>query len=371
MRRLGSLAAVAIAAALAAAGPALAEDLSREDLLQALKQRDEAIAALEKRVAALESAAHAAPVVNAAPPATAAPSPVAAVAEAASGDDEAALQAISRGLIERGLLLLPTGAVEVTPTLSYSYRAKQGLALVDTPEGISTVTDERVRDDSVQALLGLRLGLPWSSQLDIKARYGWMGESQALGDGTRKSRSSFGLGDVELALSHQFLAEGRNVPTLIGALTARIPTGADPFRTAAGAALANGEGTYQAGARVTALKSIDPMVLFASLSYATNLARRESYGRVHPGDEIALQVGASLAVSPSTSFSVSFLQDFRNDTIVDKATIAGSDQVASVLQFGLDQVLTRNILLDVTVGVGVTRDAPDYVFAVSLPVRFR
>jgi hypothetical protein len=344
-----------------AASPAIAQELSREDLLQALKQRDAAIAALEKRVAALETTASTAP----------APSPVAAVAQAAAGDEDAGLQAISRGLIERGALLLPTGSVELISTLSYSNTIKQGLALVDTPEGISTVTDERARDDGVQAILGARLGLPWRSQLDIKVPYGWMGESQALGDGTRKSRSSTGVGDVELDLSHQFLTEGRHRPDLIGALTFRFPTGGDPFRTATGAALANGGGAYQGGLKVTALKSFDPMVLFASLSYAASLPVRESFGRVRPGDEIALQLGGSLAVSPDTSLSVSFLQDFRTDTTVDKAPIGGSDQVASVVQFGLDQVLSRNILLDVSVGVGVTRDAPNYTFAVSLPIRFR
>jgi hypothetical protein len=34
-------------------------------------------------------------------------------------------------------------------------------------------------------------------------------------------------------------------------------------------------------------------------------------------------------------------------------------------------VLTPQLLLDLTLGVGLTRDAPDYTVQVSLPYRFR
>ena len=76
-----------------------------------------------------------------------------------------------------------------------------------------------------------------------------------------------------------------------------------------------------------------------------------------------------MSVSPNASLSLSLIQDFRDRTTFDGAGIAGSDQLASVLQFGVDQVLTRKLLLDVSLGVGLTRDAPDYTLMVSLPIR--
>jgi hypothetical protein len=39
--------------------------------------------------------------------------------------------------------------------------------------------------------------------------------------------------------------------------------------------------------------------------------------------------------------------------------------------FGIDQVLNARVLVDLTLGVGVTRDAPDYSFMISLPIRLR
>lgn len=52
-------------------------------------------------------------------------------------------------------------------------------------------------------------------------------------------------------------------------------------------------------------------------------------------------------------------------------TVRGSDGTAAVAQIGFDQVLSSRALLDVTFGIGLTRDAPDYSLIVSLPIRFR
>ena len=48
----------------------------------------------------------------------------------------------------------------------------------------------------------------------------------------------------------------------------------------------------------------------------------------------------------------------------------GSDRVSSVLQIGANSVLGSNLLLDLTVGIGLTHDAPDYQVLLSAPVRF-
>jgi hypothetical protein len=367
--------------ALAGAAPAYGQAMNQDELLKALKQRDDAIAALEKRVAALEAREG-----SAVPSATAAGAPATAIATlpapghgaasasasvgAGVSDDDAALQAISRGLVARGVLLLPKGTVEVTPSLAYNHSIRQGLTLVDTPEGISTVSDQRLRDDGAIVGLGLRVGLPWSSQLQVSAPYGWMQEISSLGDGSQSRSSVVGVGDVSVELSHQFLNEGRYIPSLVAAVGWIFPTGSDPYRTAVVAGVANGGGVNQGTARLTVLKSFDPMVFFATLSYAHSLSIQEPYGRVTPGDVYSAQLGGLLSVSPDTSLSLSFRQDFRGATSVNGTIIAGSDQVPAIVQLGIDQVITRKILLDVSLGIGVTRDAPNYVLAVSLPIRF-
>lgn len=381
---------LAAAAALAASCPALAQTagapasrpLTREELEAALRARDAEIAALEKRVAALEAdrdapvaaAGGAAAIASAGVAPGASPAPTApaqaSTRTASAGSDEDQLRALSRGLVERGLQLLPKWSVEVSPAVAYSHTQVQGLVLVQTPEGIATVDDQRQRDDDVEGAVTARVGLPWQSQLQVSVPVDWRRENSALGDGTTVTHQASGLGDVQVELSHQFLTESGWRPDLIGAVNARFPTGSDPYRTSI-AAVANGLGTTQITGRLTALKTVDPMVLYTTLSYSANLPYREAIGEVHTGDDVDWQLGGLLAVSPDTSLSFGFDQQFRQDTRVNGAAIPGGNGVAAVALFGIDQVLSPRVLLDVSLGVGLTHDAPDYTFLISLPIRLR
>lgn len=365
------IAVLTLAAALCA-GPALAQPLTREELLQALSARDREIAALEQRIAGLERERSAAPGPAAPAPSepAAAPAPAAPTAQPSRDDDEAELQALSRTLVERGGQLLPPGSVELVPSLSYANREVQGLALAQTPEGVPTLADQRLREDQLHGALTLRAGLPWSSQLDITAPYVWIRQSRSLGDGTQASNDGSGIGDVQIAVSHQFLREAGWRPDLIGGLSWRFPTGRDPGRVAI-PALASGMGTHELGVRLTALKSTDPLVFFGSLSYARDLPAREPFGTYQPGDALGVELGSVLALNPETSLTLGLSQLFRGRTLVDHESRPGSDTVQSSLLLGFDRVLTPRLLLDLSLGVGLTRDAPDYVLQVSLPYRFR
>jgi hypothetical protein len=266
--------------------------------------------------------------------------------------------------------VLPTWSVELSPSVAYSHTQLQGLVLVQTPEGIATVDDQRQRDDVVEGAITARVGLPWRSQFQISAPFAWRREDSALGDGTVVAHHGSGVGDVDLELSHQFLTESGARPSLVGAVGARLPTGSDPYRTPI-ASVATGLGTTQITGRLTALKTLDPLVLYSTVSYGANLPYKESFGTVHAGDNLDLQLGGLLAVSPDTSLSFGFDQQFRWDTRVDGKAIPGSNGVAAIAQFGVDQVLSSRALIDVTVGVGLTRDAPDYSIMVSVPIRLR
>ena len=371
------LALLAISAALAA-GPVRAQSLTREELIQELKRRDEVIAALERRVEALEHERAASPssvqgavATRTSPPAsgpTSVPTSGPAAAPPA-GDDEAALQALSRTLVERGGLVLAPWRMELVPSLAYSNREVQGLALTQTPEGIPTVADQRLRQDQLHATAALRVGLPWSSQIEVRAPYAWLRQSRAVGDGTHAVNEGSGVGDIELALSHQFLRESASWPDLVGGVSWRFASGRDPYRTRV-AAVAAGSGVPEFRVRVTAVKSSDPLVFFGTLSYAHDQSVHEAFGDVQPGDAIGLDLGTVLAVSPETSFTFGVAQEFRSRTSIDHQGTPGTDTLAASLDLSVARVLTRNVLLEVSLGVGLTRDAPDYALQVSLPIRF-
>jgi hypothetical protein len=350
------------------AAPAFAQPVTAADLQASLRQRDAVIAALEKRIAALEAQQRAATTAKA----TDVPAPPLAAGRTSANpsDDDMVLEALSRGLIERGALLLPKGRLEIAPGITYSHTQLQGLVLVDTPEGISTVSNQRLRDDGVEFSVAARLGLPWRSQIQVRVPFTWKRESSALGDGTEINHHDTNLGDVEIELSHQFLVEKGPVPALIGAVSWRFPTGTSPFQTPV-VGIANGGGGHQVTGRITALKSIDPLVVFTTLSYSANLSHQESFGRVHPGNSIVWQLGALLAVSPETSLNFGFAQQFKSTTRVDDVRIKGSDGIAAVAQVGVDQLLNARTLLHISLDMGVTRDAPDYQLTVSVPLQLR
>jgi hypothetical protein len=240
---------------------------------------------------------------------------------------------------------------------------------VQTPEGISTVDSQRLRDDLVEAEITARVGLPWRTQIQVSAPFEYKFESSGLGDGTGVNHHDADVGDLQVEFAHQFLVEKGWVPDLVAGVSWLFPTGSDPYKLT-DANVATSVGTNQVSARLTALKSFDPLVFFSTVTYTHSLSYGESFGKVHLGDEYDWQLGGLLAVSPDTSLSLTFSQLFRERTAVNAQPIAGSDGVAGQLLFGVDQVITPKVLLDVSLGVGVTRDAPDYTLTVSLPIRF-
>jgi hypothetical protein len=352
-----------------AATPACAEPMSPSQMLEALKQRDAAIAALEKRIEALERK-RGTPAT--APVSQASPAPLQAVVApsvAQGSEDPAEAEALSRALVQRGGLLLPAWRIEAVPSLSYAYSEVQGLTLVDTPEGISTVADQRLRSDSIRGAATVRMGLPWSSQVEMRLPYNWSRQSRALGDGRYVAQSGSGVGDVELSLSHVLAREDGWRPDLIGGISWRAPTGRSPLRVRV-PAVATGGGAHALTGRLTAVKAVDPMVFFSTVSYEHSFSQREPFGRFRAGPSIGFELGAVLAVSPETTLSLGLAQDFRGKAGVDGMSLAGTDGVASVFQVGVGRVLSPRVLLDFTLGVGLTREAPDYSLQVSTPVRF-
>jgi hypothetical protein len=352
-----------------AAGPLWAQPLTREDLAKALAQRDQQIADLQRRIAELERER-----ATTAPPIATIPAPAPAAAPrapaTAPADEEAELAALSRTLVQRGGLVLPTWRAEFIPSFAYSTRIVQGLALAPTPEGVPTVADQRLRNDQLHATAGFRLGLPWASQIEVDVPAAWIRQSRTLGDGTHVVNEDSGFGDVNLSLSHQIFREEGWRPDLTGAISWRFPTGHNPFRVSV-PAVAPGTGLPGFSARLTTLKSSDPMVFFTTLSYAHDLPREEAAGTFQTGDQIGLNFGAILAVSPSTSMTFGLDQEFRSRSQINHVGVPATDTTASTFQLGFDRVLTPRLLLDLTVGVGLTRDAPDYSFQISLPYRFR
>jgi hypothetical protein len=201
----------------------------------------------------------------------------------------------------------------------------------------------------------------------MPAIVGW--NNAVIAGSSRSDEAAFGAGDPRFTVTWQALHAGSLAPDVFLAGFWKPKLGTSPLDAAPGD-LPLGSGYPSVGATLTGVKTADPLVLLASATYTANLPVHSKLGRDNPGDTYGLGGGAILAVSPETSMQ--FLVDFhykREDKLKDKA-LPGTDEIGAVLQLGLGTVLSRNTLLNVSLGIGLTADSPDFQLGVSIPIRF-
>jgi hypothetical protein len=268
--------------------------------------------------------------------------------------DEAGLTALERTLVREGGLLLPEGAVEIEPSFSYLYQE-------------STEDFTKDREDNVEASVTARIGLPWDSQFELTVPYGYVEErTSTLGPET--DRNVHGFGDIQIGLTHQLLRERGWVPDVLASVNWSANTGKGDPLVSDDPAIGSGYHSLQAG--LTFVKSQDPLVFFGGVNYLANLPTETPAGRVDTGDGVSLRLGTALAASPYTSLRFAVSSIFAGNRSVDGQDQTESDQRAASFEIGGGTVLGDSTLLDVSATIGITDDAPDFQFAVSLPTRF-
>ena len=279
-------------------------------------------------------------------------------------DPEDAERALERTLTTTGLLLLSPGAVEVSPSLSYT-RDEDSAPVFFEADGTTTVATQKLRRDIVDAGLDVQVGLPFDSQLELSLPYTYIDQSNAtlVGFGPQASDEDhgFGRGDIAVGLAKALLRERGWRPDLIGRVT---------WDTASGEGFDNGVslggGTNEVSLGLTALKRQDPLVFAGSVFYQRSFEDDD----FRSGDAFGYSLSGFLAVSPETSLRFGVSQTFAEADELDDDTIDGSDTNAVSLDVGASVLLSARTLLDVSGSIGVTDDASDYSIGVSLPIRF-
>jgi hypothetical protein len=135
--------------------------------------------------------------------------------------------------------------------------------------------------------------------------------------------------------------------------------------------LSVGSGFPSLQAAVTAVKRQDPVVFFTGVSYTAFRTRAFDGSDVRPGNGIGLRFGAILAASPETSLRAGLDLNRNQATRLNGRSVPGSDAMSAIVELGLSTLVYPNTLLDLSVGFGVTPDAPDLRIGVALPIRFR
>lgn len=272
-------------------------------------------------------------------------------------DEEAVERALERTLVEQGALLLPPGAFEVEPSLTYT----QDESSAPVVRG-NFIAEEERRQNVLEAEAMLRFGLPYDAQAEVDIPYEFTRDetvtSIRFADVDKTSSESSGFGDVSIGLTKTLLREKGWRPDLLANVTWDTRTG--------GGGGGAGSGFDEVTGTLTAVKRIDPIVWVGNIFYQYAFEHND----VRPGDEIGFSLGPILAISPETSARLLVHQTFSNEVEAFGEDIPGSDQVEGTVEFGVSSVLSRRVLLDLSAEIGVTEDAPDFEFGVSLPIRF-
>lgn len=265
-------------------------------------------------------------------------------------ESDSANTAIEQALLSKGLVLLPAGSYRLTPSFSWAHTGQY-----------------LERQDSYRYGLSLDAGLPWGMAASISAPY--VQRDYSLGNND-------GLGDVTLSLSKKLTNESANFPSLVARLDYTHDNGRDAF-----AAVPVGGGFRTIDVSLSAVKRVEPLALYGTLSYGHSLPKSTLYlagdtylsGRIEPADRYGLGIGVSLAATPEISLDAGATVDFRGKTRVEpmggEAYMTTSSTFA-YMNLGASFVLHRNLLLSVRASAGVSKDADDFLFSVALPYRF-
>jgi Putative MetA-pathway of phenol degradation len=274
-------------------------------------------------------------------------------------DEELLARALERSLVLTGGVLVPRGQYEIEPGFQFDYTGRSAIGLV--------------RRDNLVASLGLRVGLPWTSQLEFSVPYVRQ-KVEVLG---AEAVDDSGIGDVQVGFSKELLGPTRGGTSVIGNITYQNASGDSNLALLANPALGSllsstslGAGFDSIQATLTAVKRMDPLVFLGSFTHSFNRSTTAGGADIDPSDSNGINFRAILATSPTASLRLGFSLARAGELKVNGTTLPGSKQTVSLLELGGSVILTRRTLLDVAFAAGLTEDSPNFVLGISLPVRF-
>jgi hypothetical protein len=305
-------------------------------------------------------------------------------------------------------VLTREGDFVIEPSLQSSYWASDRVALVGytvIPAILIGLVDvRRVKTTNMVGSLTARWGFANRFELEARAPYLYTSVdtvSREILTGSAQDNAfnatGKGLGDVDATLRYQINRGDYSKPFWIGWLRYRWHTGRDPFEvttdcvtrcvantTGTGLPLQTPTGTgfnaVQGG--LTWLYASDPAVFFGGVSYLHNFPRdnlsrklllgeREFLGEIAPGDIFGFNVGMGLSLNEKASFSIGYDQSIIGKTEQNGVEVPGAVRsTLGNLLLGVSYRYNASSTLNLSVGVGVTRDTPDVSFTVRGPLTF-
>ncbi|MGO1246990.1 MAG: transporter [Oceanisphaera sp.] len=240
----------------------------------------------------------------------------------------------------------------------------------------------------------------WQAELKIPYIYRYMDYTATDEDSNDNlkvfdSLAGGNIGDISAAVYYRLLTETSSRPDLVWNFRVTAPTGRDPYGIPntpnnpsnlqdVPSELATGSGLWGLSTGFSAVKTVDPAILFTSINYNHYLkgsfddvsaGPTKDPGEVKLGDSFGYGLGMAFALSERLSLSLSFNQSFnfeakQSSNGSDLKKITGTSGNSATMGMGVTWAIDENLSMVVNWASGLTPDAPDYVVSVRFPYRF-
>src|SRR5688572_12203895 len=163
------------------------------------------------------------------------------------------------------------------------------------------------------------------------------------------------VGDVPIGVRRTLLREAAGRPDIIASVDAVIPTDDDRG--------------YALGGGVSFVKSIDPVVLFASASYGHGFRRNLPDGAsLAPRNSFAVSLGYGLALNDTIAISTAAAGVFTRARVFENIPSGQSESFS--LRFALTSALTGGLYIEPSVTVGLSGPGQSFTMGVTMPLAF-
>ncbi|MDJ0943665.1 MAG: SPOR domain-containing protein [Kiloniellales bacterium] len=287
--------------------------------------------------------------------------------------------------------LTPAGNFVLEPRFEYVNDQRNRVLLegftVIPAISVGNIDIRQVDRDTLIGSTTARLGITDRFEVDVNVPFVYREQdttARPVGTGSEEERTDNldgnGLGDIQFAGHLQLNSGAGGWPFFIGNLSARAPTGKDPFdvdldeNTGLENELPTGSGFWGIEPSLTMLYPTDPVVLWGTAGYLWNIEESKnikSTGEnvdIDPGDALRFSVGMGVALNEKTSFGLGYQHDYVLKTKQDGTKVQNSDlQLGSLLLSGSYRV-NDSTSLNLQVNAGLTDDAPDARVLLRMPM---
>jgi hypothetical protein len=282
---------------------------------------------------------------------------------------------------DRQYSLLKAGRIQANYDLNYSYTGSQAINTnLDDTGQIDLFKIENTRahtvTNSVSIDYGLLDNLTLSGTVPLVSKFTQTEEFSGIANA---------FGDLSFGARYQPFSQTPTGATYTFTGTATIPTGRSPFEEIAGQNLSTGAGYPTLTLGMNASRVMDPVAMFGSLnlSYAgTASGLHQQVGTteltsVKPGKSLGFGGGFTYALSYDISTSISFQEMVTTPshiTYLSSSNVASTrttaQQVNALLNWGFGVRISPKTTINVSAGIGLTPDSPDFTLDMNVPLTF-